>query len=142
MIGGKKYPCVTNKKTGKPHLTKKGKCLRSFKVDTVNGKKETGRFLSATPAQAASKAFSSWCRKHNKGSRCSTTLRITETTLHGKGKTYGYNASRSWNKTKVPVSGGKTLNFRFSNKLHSQHPRKSKKAHKGKGGRKLTLRKR
>ena len=131
MFGsGKKYPCVRHPKTGKPRYTKRGKCIRSFKVISVAGKqvKNGGRFVSATPAQSASKAFSSWCRKHNKGGRCSTTIRVRETTRGSKAKTYGYNASRAWNKQAVNL-GGKNQRFKFSNKLHSQRQRSSPKKH-------------
>jgi hypothetical protein len=131
MFGsGKKYACVRNPKSGAPKLTKKGKCVRSFKVLSIAGKNVKGehRYLSATPAQSASKAFSKWCK--GKASRCSTTIRVQETTRGGKGKTYGYNASRSWNKTNAKLKG-KTINFRFSNKLHSQKQHSAKRSKKG-----------
>lgn len=134
MFGsGKKYPCVRHPKTGKPKYSKKGKSIRSFKVASVNGKNvnTNARFVSATPAQSASKAFSSWCRSQNKGGRCSTTIRVTETTRGSKAKTYGYNASRSWNKQQVDL-GGKKLSFKFANKLHSQKQRVSSKTKKNK----------
>merc|ERR1712199_2042 len=132
MIGSGKsrYPCVKNPKTGKDRLSGKGKkCVRSFKVLTIDGKPGKGKFLSATPAQSASKAFSRWCRDNNKGSRCSTTVRVVETTRGGKGKTYGYNASRSWNKSDVKLNG-KKINYKFSNKLHSQKQHKGGKRNK------------
>merc|ERR1712006_1876 len=137
MIGSGKsrYPCVRNPKTGKDRLTKRGKkCVRSFKVLTIDGKACKGKYLSATPAQSASKAFSKWCRDNNKGSRCSTTVRVVETTRGSKAKTYGYNASRSWNKNSAKLNG-KTINYKFANKLHSQ------KQHRGgKKGRTLKRR--
>ena len=132
MFGsGKKYQCVRHPKTGKPKYSKKGKCMRSFKVASINGKNvhTNARYLSATPAQSASKAFSSWCRTQNKGGRCSTTIRVTETTRGSNAKTYGYNASRAWNKQQVNLNG-KKQNFKFSNKLHSQSQRVSSKTKK------------
>ena len=135
-----KYACIVNPRTGKPKLSKKGKkCLRSFKVLTINGKPDTGRSEASGPSQAASKLFSSWCKKNNKGSRCSTTIRVVETTRGGKGKTYGYNASRAWARNSTAIKG-KTINFKFTNKMHSQRPHqarrspspvKRKSAHKG-----------
>lgn len=96
--------------------------VRSFSVLKVNGKnvsgEEKGRFLAKNPKEAASKAFSRWCRDNNKKSKCSTNIIIYETTRGNPHKQYSYNASRRTHSTNVDLEGT-TVNYKYVNKLYT-----------------------
>ena len=73
-------PRVTNPKTGKVKVSSKAKIeQRSFVCLSINGKsQEYNQIFGANPKAAASKHFSSWCRKKNKKGDCSAIIIIKE----------------------------------------------------------------
>ena len=107
----------TNKKS------KSGKPLRAFKCEMARGKEcSAGPYYSVTPKQAASKAFSAWCRTQRRKSKCATTITIRETTKGSKKKPYTYNAQREVLRgSKLPQVQKDEVNiaYKYNNRLYS-----------------------
>tara|TARA_Y100000589_G_C27131945_1_gene620962 strand:+ start:381 stop:782 length:402 start_codon:yes stop_codon:yes gene_type:complete len=121
MLGGSRsFKAVTNPRTGKARTSKAGKSLRSFKLVAVNGKAAGNcKALASNPKSAASKCFSQWCRINKLQGKCAANVTVVETTRGGHGKTYSYNATRRTHETEVKRKGGKSLTFKYVNKLYT-----------------------
>ncbi len=87
--------------------------MRSFKVFTVNKKstKHHGRYMAASHSAAAKKAFSKFCKREKRKSRCGASITMVETTRGSAKKKRAYNLAREI--LKPPV---KTKNATFKYK--------------------------
>ena len=102
---------------------KKG--LRSFTCEKIRGQPchANGRYLAKTPVDAARKAFSSYCKRNNRGARCVAHLSVRETTRGSKKKLYAYNATRRVLKGKdkktITLPNGVNLTYKYKTEIHS-----------------------
>lgn len=116
-------PRVTNPKTGKVKVSSKSKIeQRSFVCVSVNGKsQEYNQIFGATPLAAASKHFSSWCKKNNKKGNCSAVIIIKESTRGSKNKEFKYEAKRQkYNTPKKVKTPAGIINFKYVNSVKSK----------------------
>lgn len=116
-------PRVTNPKTGKVKVSSKSKIeQRSFVCVSVNGKsQEYNQIFGATPLAAASKHFSSWCKKNNKKGNCSAVIIIKESTRGSKNKEYKYEAKRQkYNTPKKVKTPAGIIHFKYVNSVKSK----------------------
>lgn len=72
---------------------------RTFKVEGIYHKGvrqsfDGGRYVSSTPAGAAAKAFTKYCKSKPDKGRCVFIIQMQETTRGSSGKTYRYQVSR------------------------------------------------
>ena len=98
----------------------KGK--RSFRVVTMDGKKlkKCGRYLANRAVNAASKAFTQWCRDKNcSGLDHKVSVVVRETTQGSKHKEYKYYATQKKNKEIIDHKGV-SIQHAYTNKLVSQ----------------------
>ena len=116
-------PRVTNPKTGKVKVSSKAKIeQRSFVCLSINGKsQEYNQIFGANPKAAASKHFSSWCRKKNKKGDCSAIIIIKESTRKSANKEFKYEAKRQKFNTpkKVKTTSG-IINYKYANFVKSK----------------------
>lgn len=92
---------------------------RSFTVESISGGRANyagGRFVSATPAGAARKAFSRAVRMMNGRGPVSLNIEVKETTRGSAGKVFGYRVSRVAQKRQVERDGV-LINYKFTTKV-------------------------
>ena len=91
---------------------------RSFKVvsvDTSNrakGVQSEGRYISSTPAGAARKAGSQYCRESAIRGQCTLFVTVQETTRGSNNKVYSYKIKRTVVNNKVNHEG-KIVNHKY-----------------------------
>ena len=110
-----------------------GNPLRGFVLMTLDGVKckHSIRKEATNPKAAASKAFTSWCRKTSKSGKCSAVVCIRETTRGNKKKEYCYKASRISNQQTVESNGAKNgIKYKYVNKLYSTRNYRKKSSKK------------
>ena len=96
---------------------------RSFTVEVVYHKGSRlritgGRYISSTPASAASKAFSQIIRRKGIVGRASLEINIRETTQGSLKKLYRYKVSRVNNSTEQVING-ETIIFKYTTKVRA-----------------------
>ena len=82
-------------------------------------KNEGGRFVSKTPRDAASKAFTDICNQSKIHGVCSLFISVQETTQGSSGKVYKYKVSRRKYEKPVPLDKSSDVSFRYYNTLYS-----------------------
>lgn len=101
---------------------------RSFTCEKIRGQPchAKGRYIikkGQTPAVAAKRAFTSYCKRNNRGSRCVAHLSIRETTRGSAKKIFAYNASRKILKGKdkktVTLSNGQKITYKYKTDIYS-----------------------
>ena len=96
---------------------------RSFTVDALyqsdkHLKTSGGRYISTTPANAAKKAFSQYCRRHNKIRRFSLIIYLRETTNGSSHKIYKYKVSKVGEENEIK-RGGETIMYSYKIQIKS-----------------------
>lgn len=81
-------------------------------ISSSGGANIGGRFISKTPAGAASKAASRICRETAIRGICSLEIHVQETTRGSAGKVYMYRVSRRLNPKEVERDG-KIIEYRY-----------------------------
>ena len=98
---------------------------RSFTCEKVRGQPchAKGRYIAKTPAVAARRAFTSYCKRNNRGSRCVAHLSIRETTRGSQKKIYAYNAVRKTlkgdDKKTLTLPNGVNVTYKYKTELHA-----------------------
>ena len=90
--------------------------MRSFKVQLINKKATThpGRYLAASHSAAAKKAFTQYCRRSKRKTRCGASMTLVETTRGSAKKTKAYNLAREVLKPPVKVViNGKKQTYKY-----------------------------
>ena len=77
-----------------------------------------GRYISSTPAAAASKAGSQICRNSRIHGRCSLYITIRETTAGSMKKEYTYKVSRILDPI-VVQRAGEEIEYRYRTEVHA-----------------------
>ena len=99
--------------------------MRSFKVVTLNKKhtEHPGRYMAAAPMAAAKKAFTQYCRRMSKKSRCAASIGLQETTRGSKKTIKYYACHRRALKPPVKVTrDGVTYKSKYETVIHSAKP--------------------
>lgn len=115
---------VTNPKTKTVKTTSKAKKeLRSFVCTSINGKDPGySQTFSTNPNSAASKHFSSWCKKNQKKGGTKANVVVYESTRGGKKKVYSYDCTRTKLKDSQNITrGSEDINFNFKNICYSKN---------------------
>ena len=101
---------------------------RSFTCEKIRGQPchAKGRYIikkGQTPAVAAKRAFTSYCKRNNRGARCVAHLSIRETTKGSKKKIFAYNAVRRTLKGKdkktLKLPNGQKVTYKYKTDIHS-----------------------
>ena len=98
---------------------------RSFTCEKIRGQPchAKGRYIALNPMVAAKRAFTSYCMRNNRGSKCVAHLSVRETTQGSAKKTFAYNAARKTLKGKdkktVTLPNGKNITYKYKTEIHS-----------------------
>lgn len=96
---------------------------RSFTVEAMYKagsklRKTGGRYISATPASAAKKAFSQYYREHKRSGGFSLEVHVRETTRDSSHKVFKYRVTKVAENTEVQ-RGNETIVYKYSTKIRA-----------------------
>jgi hypothetical protein len=99
--------------------------MRSFTIENITRagrriSKDSGRYISERPSDAARKVFSKACTTKGNGG-CTLIITIRETTQGSKKKEYTYNVSRKYDPIEVELKNGDVIEYKFTKKVKSMN---------------------